>query len=71
MRRSTSLTPTVGHTEPPFDAIEGVDPTESIAGVGFAVRRVVVELFPKIRFGRAEMFFRGVVFAEVFLHSGF
>jgi hypothetical protein len=31
------------------------DPKESIAGIENAVQGVVVELFPKIRFGRAEM----------------
>jgi hypothetical protein len=46
----------VGHVFAATGAIEGVDPKESIAGVESAMRRLVVELFPKIRFGRAELF---------------
>jgi hypothetical protein len=38
----------VGHVFAATGAIEGVDPKESIAGVESAVRRLVVELFPKI-----------------------
>jgi hypothetical protein len=48
----------VGHVFAATGAIEGVDPKESIAGVESAMRRLVVELFPKIRFGRAELFFQ-------------
>jgi hypothetical protein len=39
---------------------KGMNPQESIARIGSAVWRLVVELFPKIRFGRAEMFFKGM-----------
>jgi hypothetical protein len=51
-----SFTPTGGHDVPEIGAIKVLDPKESITGIGNAVRRVVVELFPKIRFRRAEMF---------------
>jgi hypothetical protein len=46
----------MGHDVAGIGAIGGTDPKESIAGIGNAVQGVVVELFPKIRFGRAEMF---------------
>jgi hypothetical protein len=51
-----SFTPTEGHPETIIGAIEGMNLKESIAGVSFALGRVVVELFSKSRFGRAEMF---------------
>jgi hypothetical protein len=43
-----------------------MNPQESIAGIRFAVRRCVVKLFPKIRFGRAEMFFLGLLTYKIF-----
>jgi hypothetical protein len=46
----------MGHDIAGIGAIGGTDPKESIAGIENAVQGVVVELFPKIRFGRAEMF---------------
>jgi hypothetical protein len=57
----------VGHVFAATGAIEGVDPKESIAGVESAMRRLVVELFPKIRFGRAELFFfsKGLVCTNI------
>ena len=52
----------MGHVFAATGAIEGVDPKESIAGVESAMRRLVVELFPKIRFGRAELFLEEVIY---------
>jgi hypothetical protein len=56
MRRFTSLLPTVGHVDYTTGAIEGMNLKESIIGIESAIQRVVIELFPKIRFGRAELF---------------
>jgi hypothetical protein len=51
-----SLTPIIGHVFAITGAIKGVDPKESIASVESAMRRLVVKLFPKNRFKRAESF---------------
>jgi hypothetical protein len=52
-----SLLPTVGHVDYITSAIKGINLKESIIGIESAMQRVVVELFLKIRFGRAELFF--------------
>jgi hypothetical protein len=48
---------TFGHPDTVISAIEGMNLKESITCVRITMGRVVVELFPKSRFGRAEMFF--------------
>jgi hypothetical protein len=56
MRRFTSLTLTKGYNNPKIGAIKGLDLKDSFIGIRSAMRRVVVKLFPEIRFRRAEMF---------------
>jgi len=47
-------------------SIGGMEGCKSIAIVGLSVGRVVEKLFPKIRFGRAEMFLAWAVEGEPF-----